>query len=163
MAVDEYDAILIGGGHNGLVSAAYFGRAGARTLVLEARDRVGGAADTSAPFSEFPEVKVSTYSYVVSVLPQHVTRDLELKRHGLHLYPVWGGLAPFPDGRSIESHNDDLQRSCESISQFSKRDAEIYPEWQNWIRQAAAIVGPLLMQALDDIEKKHEAEAKRVA
>jgi len=62
MAANEYDAIIIGGGHNGLVCAAYFGRAGARTLVLEALDRVGGAADTSAPFSEFPEVKVSTYS-----------------------------------------------------------------------------------------------------
>ncbi len=155
MTVNEYDAIIIGGGHNGLVSAAYFGRAGARTLVLEARDRVGGAADTSAPFSEFPEVKVSTYSYVVSVLPQHVIRDLELKRHGLHLYPVWGGLVPFPDGRSIESHNDDLQRSCESISQFSKRDAEIYPEWQNWIRQAAAIVGPLLMQVPPRVGSTH--------
>ena len=155
MAANEYDVIIVGGGHNGLVSAAYFGRAGARTLVLEARNRVGGAADTSAPFSEFPEVKVSTYSYVVSVLPQHVIRDLELKRHGLHLYPVWGGLAPFPDGRSIESHNDDLQRSCESISQFSKRDAEIYPEWQNWIRQAAAIVGPLLMQVPPRVGSTH--------
>ncbi len=155
MAVNEYDVIIVGGGHNGLVSAAYFGRAGARTLVLEARDRVGGAADTSAPFSEFPEVKVSTYSYVVSVLPQHVIRDLELERHGLHLYPVWGGLVPFPDGRSIESHNDDLQRSCESISQFSKRDAEIYPEWQNWIRQAAAIVGPLLMQVPPRVGSTH--------
>ena len=146
MAVDEYDAIIIGGGHNGLVSAAYFGRAGARTLVLEARDRVGGAADTSAPFSEFPEVKVSTYSYVVSVLPQRIIRDLDLERHGFHLYPVWGSLTPFPDGRSIESYNDDPQRTCESISQFSKRDAEIYPQWQSWIQQAAAVMGPLLMQ-----------------
>ncbi len=102
MAVNEYDAIIVGGGHNGLVSAAYFGRAGARTLVLEARDRVGGAADTSTPFSEFPEVKVSTYSYVVSVLPQSIIRDLELERHGYHIYPVWGTTNPFPDGRSIE-------------------------------------------------------------
>ena len=146
MAVNEYDAIIIGGGHNGLVSAAYFGRAGARTLVLEARDRVGGAADTSAPFSEFPEVKVSTYSYVVSVLPQSIIRDLELERHGYHLYPVWGSVTPFPDGRSIESYNDDPQRTCESISQFSKRDAEIYPQWKSWIQQAAAVMGPLLMQ-----------------
>ena len=155
MAANEYDAIIVGGGHNGLVSAAYFGRAGARTLVLEARDRVGGAADTSAPFSEFPEVKVSTYSYVVSVLPRHVIRDLELKRHGLHLYPVWGGLVPFPDGRSLESHNDDLQRSCESIAQFSKRDAAIYPEWRDWIRQAAGIVGPLLMQVPPRVGSTH--------
>ncbi len=146
MALNEYDAIVIGGGHNGLVSAAYLGRAGARTLVLEARDRVGGAADTSAPFAKFPDVKVSTYSYVVSVLPQGIIRDLELERHGFHLYPVWGTMTPFPDGRSIETYNDDLQRTCESISQFSKRDAEIYPEWHKWIQQAAAVIGPLLMQ-----------------
>ena len=146
MAALEYDAIVIGGGHNGLVSAAYFGRAGARTLVLEARDRVGGAADTSAPFSELPEVKVSTYSYVVSVMPPSLIRDLELERHGFHIYPVWGTTNPFPDGRSLEIYNDDFQRTCESISQFSKRDAAIYPEWQDWIHQAGAVMGPLLLQ-----------------
>ena len=155
MAVIEYDAIIIGGGHNGLVSAAYFGRAGARTLVLEARDRVGGAADTSAPFSEFPEVKVSTYSYVVSVLPQSIIRDLELERHGYHLYPVWGSLAPFPDGRSIESYNDDPKRTCESVAQFSKRDAEIYPQWQSWLQQAAAVMGPLLLQVPPRVGSRH--------
>jgi phytoene dehydrogenase-like protein len=147
MAANEYDAIVIGGGHNGLVSAAYLGRAGARTLVLEARDRVGGAADTSTPFAEFPEVKVSTYSYVVSVLPGRIIRDLELERHGYQLYPVWGAMNPFPDGRSIDIYNDDLRRTCESIAQFSKRDAEIYPQWRSWIEQAGAVIGPLLMHA----------------
>ena len=83
MAANEYDAVIVGGGHNGLVSAAYFARAGARTLVLEARDRVAGAADTSSPFSKFPEVSVSTYSYVASVLPKGIIRDLDLERHGL--------------------------------------------------------------------------------
>lgn len=146
MAANQYDVVIVGGGHNGLVSAAYFARAGARTLVLEARDRVGGAADTSSPFSKFPDVSVSTYSYVASVLPQGIIRDLDLERHGLYLYPVWGSICPFPDGRSLENHNDDLRRTCESIAQFSKRDADIYPEWKRWIQQAAAVIGPLLMQ-----------------
>jgi len=146
MAQNQYDVVILGGGHNGLVSAAYFARAGARTLVLEARDRIGGAADTSTPFREFPEVHVSTYSYVASVLPRGIIRDLELERHGLYLYPVWGSICPLPDGRSIENHNDDLRRTCESISRISKRDAEIYPEWKSWIQQAAAVMGPLLMQ-----------------
>ncbi len=163
MAVNEYDAIIIGGGHNGLVSAAYFGRAGARTLVLEARDRVGGAADTSAPFSELPEVKVSTYSYVVSVMPPSLIRDLELERHGFHIYPVWGTTNPFPDGRSLEIYNDDLQRTCESISQFSKRDAAIYPEWQDWIHQAGAVMGPLLLQVPPRVGSRNFGDLLRQA
>ena len=80
MAANEYDVIIVGGGHNGLASAAYFGRAGARTLVLEARDRVGGAADTSAPFSEFPEVKV----YVVkTTIVQYQVRFADFRQHAL--------------------------------------------------------------------------------
>jgi phytoene dehydrogenase-like protein len=146
MATNHYDAIIVGGGHNGLVSAAYLAREGARTLVLEARDRVGGAADTSTPFPDLPEVKVSTYSYVVSVLPPSVIRDLELEKHGLRIFRVWGSANPLPDGRALEIHNEDSARTCESIAQFSKRDAETYPEWQKWLHAAGGIVGPLLMQ-----------------
>jgi phytoene dehydrogenase-like protein len=146
MATNDCDAIIVGGGHNGLVSAAYLAREGARTLVLEARDRVGGAADTSAPFAELPDVRVSTYSYVVSVLPPRLMRDLELEKHGLRIFPVWGSLNPLPDGRALEIHNADTERSCASIAQFSRRDAEIYPEWQRWLHAAGRIVGPLLTQ-----------------
>jgi phytoene dehydrogenase-like protein len=146
MATNDYDAIVLGGGHNGLVSAAYLSRDGARTLVLEARDRVGGAADTSTPFADLPDVKVSTYSYVVSVLPPRVIRDLELEKHGLRVFPVWGTTNPLPDGRAIEVHNDDPAYTCKSIEQFSKRDAEVYPEWQKWLHAAGGIVGPLLTQ-----------------
>jgi phytoene dehydrogenase-like protein len=146
MATNDYDAIIIGGGHNGLVSAAYLGREGAKTVVLEARDRVGGAADTSTPFVDLPDVKVSTYSYVVSVLPPGIIRDLELEKHGLRIFPVWGSINPMPDGRSMEQHNENSGLTCASIAQFSKRDAEVFPEWEKWLHAAGGIVGPLLMQ-----------------
>jgi phytoene dehydrogenase-like protein len=142
----RFDVIVVGGGHNGLVSAAYFARAGARTLVLEARDRVGGAADTSSPFAEHPEIRVSTYSYVMAVMPPSIIRELELERHGYRVAPVWGVTHPLPDGGAIQLFNDDPQRTFESFARFSKRDAERYPEWQAWIGAAAAVVGPLLMQ-----------------
>ena len=100
MASSPYAVIVVGGGHNGLVSAAYFARSGARTLVLEARDRVGGAADTSSPFPEHPEIRVSTYSYVMAVMPPSIIRGLELVRHGYRIAPVWGA------SRSGQSERD---------------------------------------------------------
>jgi len=142
----DYDAIVVGGGHNGLVNAAYFARAGMRPVVLEARERVGGAADTSAPFPDHPEIKVSTYSYVVSVLPHFVKRDLQLERFGLKIEPVDMVSTLRPDGGALETFNSDLARSCDSIARFSKRDAEVYPEWTNWIDGVSRVVGPLLLQ-----------------
>lgn len=144
MTTNNYDVIVVGGGHNGLTSAAYFSRAGAKTLVLEARNRAGGAADTSAPFPDLPDVKVSTYSYVVAVLPPRVIRELELERHGLKIYTVWGSANPLPDGRCMEQYNEDSALTQKSIAQFSKRDAEVYPEWEAWIHDAGAILGSLL-------------------
>ena len=146
MAASRYDLIVVGGGHNGLVCAAYAARAGARTLVLEARDRVGGAADTSTPFPDHPEIQVSTYSYVVAVMPPSIVRDLELARHGYRIAPVWGASHLLPDGSAVQIFNDDPQRTHDSIARFSKRDAERYPQWQEWIGAAAEVVGPLLLQ-----------------
>ena len=75
--VNAYDAIVIGGGHNGLVAGAYLARAGARAVVLEARHKTGGAAATDTPWPEAPEFKVTTYSYVMSLMPDTIIRDLE--------------------------------------------------------------------------------------
>ncbi len=146
MRNNEYDVIVIGGGHNGLVAAAYFARDGARVLVLESRDRVGGAADTSAPFADHPEIRVSTYSYVMAVMPPSIIRDLELERHGYRIAPVWGVTHPLPCGRIIQLFNHDAKRTHASIAQFSKRDAESYPKWDAWMTEVAAVVGPLLLQ-----------------
>src|SRR5213078_617701 len=86
--VEGYDAIVIGGGHNGLVAGAYLAREGARTLVLEARHKTGGAAATDEPWPEALEFKVTTLSYVMSLMPDRILKDLELQRHGYRIHPV---------------------------------------------------------------------------
>ena len=141
-----YDAIIIGGGHNGLTAGAYFARAGARTVVLEARDKTGGAADTSYPFPDHPEIGVTTYSYVMSLMPPTIIRELNLKRHGYDVTPFGPYYQAFPDGRSIKVYADDAAKSYESISQFSKKDAETLPKWEEWMQNVAGILGPLMLQ-----------------
>jgi phytoene dehydrogenase-like protein len=142
----EYDAIVVGGGHNGLVSAAYFARSGARTLLLEARHKVGGAADTSTPFADHPDVHVSTYAYVMAVMPRFIIRELELERYGYRVAPVEMISHPLPDGRVLETWNHDPQRTYDSLARFSKRDAEAFGEWHAWLTGVGEVLAPLLMQ-----------------
>jgi phytoene dehydrogenase-like protein len=86
-----WDAIVIGGGHNGLVAAAYLAKAGARTVVLEARHKTGGAAATDNPWTEAPDIGVTRLSYVMSLMPPGILRDLDLERHGSTW--TWSGTA----------------------------------------------------------------------
>lgn len=95
---NNYDALVIGGGHNGLVSAAYLARAGARTLVLESRSSLGGAATTEAPWDDAPHLRVTRLSYVMSLMPPTIVRDLALERHGYKVHP-WGLLPGLPRRR----------------------------------------------------------------
>ena len=141
-----YDAIIIGGGHNGLTSGAYFARSGARTVVLEARGKTGGAADTSAPFPDHPDIKVTTYSYVMSLMPPTIIRELNLKQHGYDVTPFGPYYQAFPDGRAITVYADDAKKSYESIAQFSKKDADTLPKWEAWLKGVADVLGPLLLQ-----------------
>ncbi len=142
---NTYDAVVIGGGHNGLISGAFFAKAGARTLVLEAREKSGGAADTSAPWPEHPDFRVTTYSYVMSLMPPTIIRELQLERHGYKVTPFGPYYQAFPDGRSIKVYADDAKKNFESISQFSKKDAEIMPTWDAWLSGVADVMGPLLL------------------
>jgi len=146
MASNVYDAIIIGGGHNGLTAGAYFAREGARTVVLEARNKTGGAADTSAPFSEHPEINVTTYSYVMSLMPPTIIRELKLKQFGYDVTPFGPYFQAFPDGRAITVYADDHQKSYDSIAQFSKRDADTLPKWEAWLAGVSDVLGPLLLQ-----------------
>ena len=98
---EAFDAIVVGGGHNGLVAAAYLARSGARTLVLEARGKTGGAATTEAPWPDAPDHRVTRLSYVMSLLPPSIARDLDLARHGYKVFPMGRATRPSPRaGRS---------------------------------------------------------------
>src|ERR1700751_2346987 len=145
MATESYDAIVVGGGHNGLVAAAYLAKSGAKTLVLEARGQTGGAATTEAPWPDAPEFKVSRLSYVMSLLPPTIMRDLELEKHGYKVFPMGPYYQAFPEGGSLTLYEEDSQRSHDEIARWSKKDADAYPKWEAWLAGLAAVPGPLLL------------------
>ena len=119
LAARRWDVIIVGGGHNGLACAAYLARAGRRVLVLEARDRVGGACTLEEPW---PGVHFSPCAYVAGLLHQVVIDEMELVRRGLEWFPAAGGLfIPFDDGTSVQLWNDDAKCEAE-IERFSSRD-----------------------------------------
>src|SRR3954453_17240273 len=102
MATNTYDAIVIGGGHNGLVAAAYLAKHGAKTVVLEKRHKTGGAADTMEPWpDDLPGVKVTTLRSVMSLMPPSIQRDLDLQRFGYKIYPQGMGYLPLADGSIV--------------------------------------------------------------
>jgi phytoene dehydrogenase-like protein len=138
---DAYDVIVVGGGHNGLVAAAYLARAGRRVVVCERRHTVGGAAVSEHPFG--PDFTVTSLSYVVSLLPQEMVRDLGLAEHGYHVYPQGPYFAPRRDGRYLALPDEPADRYKE-ISKFSTADAEAYEKWDAWMGRLGGLVGPLL-------------------
>ncbi|MEZ5156970.1 MAG: NAD(P)/FAD-dependent oxidoreductase [Solirubrobacterales bacterium] len=139
----NWDAIVVGGGHNGLTTGAYLARAGLRTLILERRPILGGACVTE---EVWPGARVSRCSYVVSMLQPKVVADLELKRYGYKAYPLDPAYAAMtPDGPII--FHDDVVKTQESIARFSKKDAEAYGKFEELLFMAADFVRPMMIKS----------------
>jgi phytoene dehydrogenase-like protein len=142
-----YDIIIIGAGHNGLVTAAYLARAGRKVLVLERRELVGGACVTE---EIWPGYKVSTASYVNSLLRPEIIRDLELKRHGFEMLPRSpSSFTPFPDGRYLIM-GPDPELNRREVSKFSTKDAEALPRYEKMLERVADLIEPTLMETPPD-------------
>lgn len=139
-----YDAIVIGAGHNGLVTASYLARAKRKVLVLERRYIVGGACVTEE--DTFPGFKVSTAAYVNSLFRPEIVRDLRLRDYGFELLernPA--SFSPFLDGRYLMLGSS-KENDVKEIAKFSARDAQRYPEYERMLERVADVIEPTLVR-----------------
>jgi phytoene dehydrogenase-like protein len=138
----EYDTIVVGAGHNGLVAAGYLAKAGARVLVLEQRPIVGGACVTEEPW---PGYRINTFAYASGLLRPQIADDLELSRFGYDpILPDPQGFVPQPDGRSLTFWLDE-SRDQKEIAKFSSADARAYPEYLRFWDHALDLIEPAMM------------------
>jgi phytoene dehydrogenase-like protein len=136
----RYDAVIIGGGHNGLTTAAYLARAGRKVLVLERRHVLGGAAVTEEVFDGF---RFSVCSYVVSLLRPEIIEELQLRRHGLEILPLDGTFTPMAGGDYLW-RPDDHEHAKREIARHSARDAAVYDEYYEVMAEMARFIKPVL-------------------
>src|SRR5437867_1951566 len=157
----RYDAVVVGGGHNGLTAAAYLARGGLRVLVLERRHLVGGAAVTE---EVFPGFRFSVASYVVSLLRPEIIRELELPRHGLEVLPFDGSFTPL-DGDYLWMTNDP-GRTYHELKRFSVNDAEAYHEFAQLITEIVRFIKPVISTIPPDpvrLDPRHWLSLKPLA
>src|SRR5262249_7144596 len=141
-----YDVVVIGGGHNGLVNAAYLARAGKRVLVCERRHVLGGAAVTGEVFSGF---KFLVAFFVVLFLRPEIIHGLGLPRHGMEILPLDGTFTPMPNGDYLWRVNDHAKTRLE-IARHSKIDAEAYDEYGKAMVEMGRFVKPILSMTAPD-------------
>ena len=146
------DVIVIGGGHNGLVTAGLLAKRGLSVVVLERRHVVGGAAITEQPWG--PDFKMTALSYVVSLMPPTIVDELELARFGYKVYPQHPYFVAYPDGRYLKMCEDRARRR-EQIAKFSTKDAEEIDRWDDWLAGLAGVLGPLLTKVPPKLGSKH--------
>jgi len=145
--VGNYDAIIIGAGHNGLVAAAYLAKAGRRVLVLERRNQVGGAAVTE---EIFPGFKVSTVADGGGYVSATVRRDLKLDSHVETVPSEAVAFCPQPDGKQLTIWRD-TAKTVQEIARFSKADAEAYPKFLELMNAVAGVVGGIMEMTPPDL------------
>jgi len=153
--VTKYDVIVIGGGHNGLVTAGLLAKRGIGVLVLEKRHQVGGAAITETPWG--PNYKMTALSYVVSLMPAMVRDELELERFGYKVYPQHPYFAPRRDGRYLMMCEDPERRFAQ-IAKFSPSDAREMIAWDEWLGRLGGLLGPMLTRVPPKLGSKHPKE-----
>jgi phytoene dehydrogenase-like protein len=152
------DAVVVGGGHNGLVAAAYLARDGLDVQVCERREVVGGAAVSERPFG--PDYMVTTLSYVVSLLPASLVSELRLARHGYHVFPQGPYFAPRADGTYLQLPDDPAARLAQ-IAKFSAADAAAYPVYQAYLRKIGQVLGPVLAEIPAPLGSRRPADLLR--
>ena len=155
----NYDAIIIGGGHNGLVNAAYLAKSGLKTLVLERRPIVGGAAITE---ELYPGFNFTTFSYAISLLRPDIVHDLDLVKHGMMVLPMPTHFAPMENGDYLEMGSD-AYFNYHQIARHSKKDAEAYHDYGHMMDQVCQLLKPLLGEIPPDILSDDPAELARMA
>jgi len=152
------DAVIIGGGHNGLVCGAYLARAGRKVLVVERRHLVGGAAVTE---ELWPGYHLSTASYTMALLQPRIILDLELQKHGFEVLKPPPMFMPLGDGRNLVFH-DDAQRTWDAIAQFSRKDADAYPRYREHMTRLGQLFRELLFEVPPDIEMRGPRDLLRL-